>query len=538
MVFKYKDCLLIYLIFAKNLFIKITNMLNSGGKKTFKFLCIISLFVSFFIFFSSQTVTAQNPILDSTLSRAKQLRNQKQFKEAIAILGNFEKKYPGNLWIEQLYAQTLFWMKRYNESSIIYRRALRYHPNNIDLKYDYALLLFDMNNFDKAREMLEVYTHKRKNNAAAEALLGKLFFWHNDYTKSLTHLSIAKKLNPNNKRINNLYLEVKRIISPQLEVDGNYTFDTQPLDAYGGQLYYSWQKSKAIDLQLSTYFTHYKYDNNSNNFAGFLLGNKFHINKIGMQVILMGGTYFGVSNKSTHFQGNISILQKIKKYFFYHMSLNRTFYDYTVTSVKSPLMINQITFEAGYKKPSGWDINAGIRSQFFPDTNYVNAYYAWILSKPLKFYEIDISLGYAFNYMDSEHDRYTTKEDIMHIEANGSSSNIEGIYNPYFTPLEQFSNSVLLNLTYNISNDVRFTAHASIGLYSKTLAPGFALDDSNPNKPVIIKYFAKVNYTPLDIGASFNAYLSDKLNLNVSYTFLQTYYYNSNRFIVGIKFYF
>ncbi len=141
--------------------------------------------------------------------------------------------------------------------------------------------------------------------------------------------------------------------------------------------------------------------------------------------------------------------------------------------------------------------------------------------------------------MDSKEDRFETKlpsEKI--IAANNPDVLIDGVYNPYFTPLNQFSNSVLANLFYNFSANAQLSAHASVGIYSRTLAPGFNLDNTNRNRPEVVKTYTKQSFTPMDIGADFRADLSDKLTLNLSYTYLQTYYYNASQFRLGLKFYF
>ncbi len=494
---------------------------------------------SFIIILLSAPLSAQNTLVDNTLKVAKQLRNQKRFMDAAAILGDFEKKYPGNLWVEQLYAQTLYWMKDYQQADEIYRRALQYHPDNVDLKYEYALLLFDMKNFDKARQILASYSRSVKNNPAAEAMLGKLYYWNQDYKQALAHLKQARLLNPRNKEVLKLYREVFRIISPQLEVKGFYTDDTQPMDSYGGGVDFSWFASPKFDLQVSTNFHRYDKDAIPNTILGFLVGNRFHFNKSGTRITILGGAYYGNLDQSVKWQGRFEIRQKLGKYLWTNLSAERALYDYTLASVVSPLMINQYGLSLGYHKSKGWSGLAGIRSQFFPDDNYVNAYYFWFLSKPLVFSEFGISLGYAFNYMDSKEDRFETKlptEQI--IAANNPDVIIDGVYNPYFTPLNQFSNSILANIFFNFSANAQLSAHASIGVYSRTLAPGFSIDNSNQNRPEVIKTYTKQSFIPMDIGADFHADLSDKLALNLSYSYLQTYYYNANQFRLGLKFYF
>ncbi len=493
----------------------------------------------FMIMIAFVPVNAQNKLLDNTLEVAKQLRNQKRFADASAILGDFEKKYPGNLWVEQLYAQTLFWLKDYQSAEEIYQRALHYHPDNADLKYEYALLLANMKKFDEARQLLTSYTRLVNNNATAEALLGKLYYWNLDYKQALTHLKQAKILNPQNSEIASLYREVYRLISPQLDMYSSYKNDTQPLKSYGGGADFSAYISPAIDLHLSGNTRQYAYGGVINTFFTFLAGNRFHLNKTGTQITLLGGAVYGNTDQSVQWQGKLLLRQKLGKYLQTSFSAAHMLYDYTLGSLKYPFMINQYNLDMGYDKPGAWSGRLGIRSQFFPDENYVNAYFLWFLSKPLHFSEFDFRLGYAFNYMDSKEDRFLMSSNPADILAsNNPDIQIDGAYVPYYTPQNQFSNSLIAHLSYQVSKNSQFIAHASIGLYSKTLATGFYLDNSTQNQPQILQTYGTVGYTPVDVGADFHADLSDKLTLSFSYSYLKTYYYNLNQLQLGLKFYF
>ena len=493
----------------------------------------------FLILLITTPLLAQNPLLDSTLSISKQLRNEKKFNEAAEVLGHFEKKFPGNLWVEQLYAQTLYWLHDYRQADIIYTRALRYHPDNAEIKYEYALLLFDQKHFDKARQLLEAYTKTVQNNANAEALLGKLYYWKFDYKKAIVHLKNAVELSPKEVESRRLYREVLRIISPQLTLNGNYLWDTQPLHAVGMDIGFQWYKNPFADLQLFTESKYYYQISNPVTVSGFLIGNRFHFDKLKMQIALLGGAYFSTSDNSAKWRGKIALQQKFGKHFWYQLSAKRSLYDNTILSLSQPLMVNQYDVGLNYEKENGWSGKLGVRAQFFPDSNNVNAYYLWFLSKPVKFAGFQLSLGYAFNYMNAKESRFVPKYDLNEIiEKYDSTTTISGIYDSYFTPLNQMSNSLLANLSYGFSKHSVLSLHASVAVYAKTDAPGFYLDKDNEGNTEIVSSTYRVSYHPLDVGASFQTDFSDKLTLNLSYTYLKTYYYNTNRIHVGLKFYF
>jgi hypothetical protein len=177
---------------------------------------------------------------------------------------------------------------------------------------------------------------------------------------------------------------------------------------------------------------------------------------------------------------------------------------------------------------------AGARYQFFPDENWVSAFYAWFLSKPLRFSGFNLAFGYAFNYMDSKEDRFEPKTGLQAGNGqNGISNTVEGVYVPYYTPHNQYANSVLVNFNYHFSSYTAVYGHASVGVYSKTYAPGYTLGGGTYTKT-----FAYQNYTPLDLGLRFQTDISRKAALSLGYTFLQTYYYKSHAVNFVFRYYF
>ncbi len=490
----------------------------------------ILLLVLFSIMLISNA-SAQNTWVTNTLTKARKLRNEKKFGEAATVLGNFEKKYPGNLWIEQMYAQTLFWMKDYRQSEVIYKRAIGFHPDNLELKYDYATMLFAEDKLEQAKKQLLVYSQSKNDNAGAEALLGKIFYYQSQFKNAETHLQRAVQLNPGNKEIIKLYRQVFRIVSPQLLLNAGYMKDDQPLQSFGSALKFQWYISDMLNFDVSGSAFNYTDIPNTGIITSAEIGNRFHFRKAGLELRLAGAWFYANSNKTYDWGGTVQLNKKLGKLFNVALGARRTNYTYTIASVNNNLlMINQFSLDFTAGKPNSWNGMAGARYQFFPDNNYVNAFYAWFLSKPLHFSNFNLAFGYAFNFMNSKEDRFVLKAANTTRGSNGT----EGIYVPYYTPHNQYANSILVNLNYHAGAYSVFYGHASVGVYSKTYAPGFSL--SNNGTPE--KTYAYQKYTPLDLGLRFQTDISRKVTLSLDYTYLQTYYYNSHNVNFIFRFYF
>ncbi|NOX87259.1 MAG: tetratricopeptide repeat protein [Chlorobi bacterium] len=482
---------------------------------------------------------AQNTLVTNTLIKAKQLRNEKRFSEAVAVLGNFEKKYPGDIRIERIYAQTLFWLKDYRRAEVIYKRAIGFHPENMDVRYEYAIMLFAENKLDQAKEQLLVYTRNKQDNAGAASLLGRIFYYQSQFKNAEKYLGRAVQLNPNDKGTEELYREVFRIISPQLLLSAEYKNDDQPLQSFGSALKFQWYVSDLLDFDVSGDASMFTKIPNTGLISSAGIGNHFNFRKAGLELRLAGSWFYANSDKTYDWGGTVQLDKRFKKSFRIALKAERTNYTYTIASVDNNLlMINQFSLNFTAGKAKSWNGMAGARYQFFPDNNYVNAFYAWFLSRPINLSGFKLSFGYAFNYMDSKEDRFVSKDVGARMISGNNGSNqstvVDGIYVPYYTPHNQYANSVLVNFNFHVTPYVVFYGHASVGVYSKTNAPGFSLS----NNGTLEKTFAYQSYTPLDLGLSFLADISRKTELNLSYSYLQTYYYNGHNVNFGFRFYF
>ncbi len=494
-------------------------------------------FVIIFLIIAS-LANAQNQLVTNTLDQAKQFRNDHKFEEAAAVLESFENTYPGNIWIERLYAQTLYWIQDIEGASVIYERAIGYHPEDMAVKYEYALMLFDLNDFEKARGLLLEYVEGQQYAGEAEALLAKINYYLADFKTADRHLEAALALHPDDPELLQIKREIQRIIRPNLDLGGDYIIDQQPMQVFGPDLKFNWYRSNILDFTVSGNLFKYADIPNPNIISSLLLTNRFHINKSRLKIHLSAGGFYSNLGKDFDWAGSFQLVNEFKSTLKIDLKAERTNYSYTISSAQSLLMTNQLTFNVSLGKQNAWNGLAGSQIVFFPDDNYVTSYYVWVLSRPITFSAFKLSLGYAFSYMNAHEDRFepsTTVEQIVEDEAYDEK--IEGIYNPYYTPINQINNSLLLNLSFQPSSSTLFHAHASAGLYSLIDGPYFFVDYDNNNMLNIEKGFATQNYIPMDFGVTYRQELSEKLELNTSYRYLSTYYFVSHNFNLGFRLY-
>lgn len=494
-----------------------------------------------FLLLLSLSNMAQSDLLLKTIDSANQLRDAGNFEKAALVLNNFNTTYPGNSWILRLQAETLFWMKNYSQSALVYEEAINFYPDDLDIKYEYAIMLFEWGKYEQAKSLLETYTSNNPDVAGAESLLGATDFYLGNFKDAEKHLEISLKLNPGDEKTKEIYQQVSLITKPWLQALLAYSDDSQPLKNWVPAIQSGWYHSNLLSLSFLINFQNLSSDSLLSNRFNFQVSNNFNFAKTGISATVSAGTFYTSVNQSYDYTWGVSLQKIINKHLFIRAIAERSPYTYTVASIVNPFARNQYSFSVAWEKPKSWNANAGYIGEYFPDTNNVQTAYAWVLSPSFSFSIFDLNLGYSINYANAKESRYVPEQSTEEIINNfEEGATIAGVYNPYFTPNQQFVNSALANLFIKPSKNILVKLHAGVGFYAHTQNPYFYLDNmGNGNGNTIVKEgFYGETYTPLDLGINFNANLTEKIILNLSYAYLKTFYFNSNNFLFSLKFYF
>ncbi len=501
-------------------------------KKTIKIIALFGLLLT------ATTILAQNNLLTSTLDSAKALRDAGKYQQAVKVLQTFDNKYPDNYWVLQLYAETLFWMKEYEEADHVYRRSIRVYPDNYELKYEYALFLYDRGDYKNAHELLLLYNEKYPDITEVQSLLGITGYYLGNFKAAKVFLESSLKKNPNDKFTRKIYTEVSHIVNPWFKGDFLYTKDSQPMSLLMPQLSGGWYHSHLLNLSFKVNYQSFSADSLTSDMSGFSLQNSFIIPNAGFKAVVGLGGFYTAINNTMDITWQLQIDKRLTKNLHIKAGGERSPYTYTVSSIAKPFLRNRYSASLSWETENNVNANIGYIGEFFPDTNQVHTAYAWVLSPTFKFSVFRVNAGYAFNYSNAGESRFVSEQPLDDILTDyDSTKQITGVYNPYFTPNNQFSNSLLVNLYVVPSDRVNIKLHASVGVFSRAMNPYLYLDKRN-GKTIINEGFYQEKFTPLDIGFDLNANLSDKIILNLSYQYLQTFYYNTNNFNVGLKIYF
>jgi tetratricopeptide (TPR) repeat protein len=498
----------------------------------------INITVLLLLLFTATNSMAQSNLLNSTLDSARNLRNNGHFDEAVKTLEAFNAQHPDNTWLLQLYAETLFWLKDYEKADSVYRRAIEVYPNNFELKYEYALFLFDRGNYEETRSLLTLYVENRPDNPGAESMLGIANYYLGNFKDAENHLNKSLALNPSDQKTKQVYSEVSHVVKPWIKGSVLYTDDSQPMSQWKPSVAGGWYQSHFINLSFAADFRNFSEDSTHSSMAGFTILNHFAFPKAGFNAAVSAGGFYTFINKAVDFTWSIQLDKTFLKNLHLKAGGEHSPYTYTIASIRNPFLRNRFNFSLSWETTQSWNADLGYIGEYFPDDNSVQTTYFWFLSPSMKFSVFSANIGYAFNYADAKESRYVSEQSLQEIvEDYQPDKKITGVYNPYFTPNNQFSNSVLANVYIHPSLSTSIKLHASVGVYARAMNPYLYLGKKNGNT-IIKEEFYQEKFTPLDLGINFNADLSESIMLNFSYQYLQTFYYNSNNFEAGLKIYF
>ena len=321
------------------------------------------------VFFVSLSAFSQNDVLMATINSTKQLRDKGEFEQAAEMLGDYNSKHPGNVWIMQLYAETLYWLKDYKNAEIIYSYAIKMYPDNLDIKFEYASMLYDIGNYEKANELLINYTNGKPNVASAESLLGLISYYLGDFKTSALHLEKAIKLNPTDKRAIETLNSVNQIVRPWIKTGVHYSDDSQKISSItavvegGGYVSTFLQPGFHSDVQF------FSFDSTNNYQLNFLLSEGFILKNIGLTVKLTGGFNYASVTKNQNFLWGVSLSQKINNNLKIQAGAKRSPYTSTLASVYSPFLSNKFDVSLTYDKQNSWMLKTGYLAETFSDTN-------------------------------------------------------------------------------------------------------------------------------------------------------------------------
>jgi hypothetical protein len=499
-------------------------------KRIFKRLSLSIIILFTLLFACPQFVLhAQNT---DTLSIVKELNEKGKYIQSEYLLRQYYKNHPGDLNTQWIYAQSLYYSKKFKDAQKVYEDAIAWHPENYTLRLDYAQKLVEIGEIQKAEPILKLYLAYDSLATGALLPLAKIEYWKGNFQKSLTTLDKILKLNPNDAKAKELKTKVVLASSPWVNISTSLASDDQPVKQFSPsiELGRNFNRFKNLSAKLEAPF----FFKSSERYTAQMITVSNVVNFFQKGIEIRTGAGFA------HLTDNrISVLAKI----FLKKRLNKDLsvsfkaehipYLYNRENMDNSLMFIHYYVETELNRLKNWQFNANLDvNHFYSDNNLIYNLGAWILSPELSFSKASIRLGYGFRYSASRENRFVSQYSTNEIEAGNKLS---GVYSPYFTPENQIIHSAILSVNYSASKNITLGVNASLPIYCTNDNPYLYLSQNALNNTFIVKDFTNVNYYPVDINAFVSNRLSRKMALRVEYAFMRTSYYSSHYIGVSLK---
>jgi hypothetical protein len=505
-----------------------------SGAKGFSFLVLLyKTWIIFFIFcILSSPSKAQNIIITDTVEYAKEKAYEKNFTEADRILTAFNNSQT-NLNALQLHSQVLFWMKEFDRSIAIQQLALAAFPEDNRIKLEYGNMLFDMGRYKLSENLLNDYLIHDNVNAEALMKLAYINLWSGRNNKAKTYTTTILQNEPGNTEASIILEQIKNYTSPYIHLNAGVFSDDQPLTGnfkeFVGGWYHSWILSPVFSLKHNTATV----SDILYNSTWIQLMNSVNLNMGKTKFVFKGGVFNQENAVAT---GALYVTQKIAGNLAISAGGERRPYQYTISSVKQPLLQDFYTLSLDYNKNEKWLGKAAFEMQQFDDNNRVQTSYVWMLLPLIHKEKISVKGGYGFNYSTSLENRFILKDSSR---SNGTTpitnKQLEGVYDPYFTPQNQIVHSVLASININPSKNFSIALRSSIGVSAKADAPSFAVKQQI-NQYSIYKTYNIVSYNPVEAVAEINMALSPRFSLKTAYAYNSLFFYTSHLGSIGLKY--
>lgn len=474
----------------------------------------------------------KSPAVD-TFKQADKLLSKHKIRKASRLYSAYHRNHPKDLNSLWKLAQTKLWLGLFHKSDTLYSHAVRQNPGNDYLRLNYIHSLEDMGQLTRAEKMLSDMEYAGKDYSDMALLRGRLSFYQGDYREAAAYLRKSLSMEANSAEAKELNDQVAIARAPSVSLNVAYLTDNQPLDVLISTLKFEDYFSRYAIVYLIADDYHFM-QNGVSDAPWVRVGDKLFFPKAGLHINIGAGIMNFPVKHETGWSGILAFNQRISGHFDLDLSVDHVPYLDTKTSVDTNISATRESVALNWHLRN-WSAQAAFMNSTFPDGNSVSGVYGWGLAPIAQFTGCNFLAGYSISYSNSTVNSYTSERTLSEILANYTlNRNVSGIYKPYFTPNDLFTNSLLLQLNLNPSKNVSINLAGDIG-YGTINNPYLFLNNDKAGNPFIDKGYSVQSFTPANASATFNFRIARTWNLGLKYAYHNTYFFSSHYVSVGLQ---
>ncbi|MDB5222104.1 MAG: hypothetical protein JWN83_771 [Chitinophagaceae bacterium] len=487
-----------------------------------------------YIFFTVCHLNAQTS--PDTIEFARSKAYEKKFTEADRLLTQYNLGH-NDINALRLHAQVLYWMKDFNRASEVYEKTLVSFPDQHVVKLDYGRMLFETGKLSHAQLLLEDYRTYDSANAEVNILLARLYYWNGHIQKAKERVADVLKPYPDNPTALGILAEINTLTAPYIRLRGIYISDDQPLKSTDVEVEAGWYRSWLFNPGLHINYNHFTLPDSLFNSLWIQLGNKISFGNSGFSISATGGIFKHHANDNNAIlTGNLLLAQKISNSIVLEVFTAKKPYQYSSTSVRSPVIQNFSGVAVNLNKANKWLGRGAYQAEKFEDDNKIQTIYLWLLAPIINKKNFSLKAGYAFNHSNADRNTFTSVKSLNSvIQTTAAGGSVEGYYNPYFTPNNQTIHSLLASVGILLSDKVNFTSRVNIGVSASSDYPDLVLTKTQ-NIYSINKTYSKQSYTPIDFQNELLIHLSNQVTISGLYGYTKLLFYTVNQGAIQLKY--
>ena len=425
-------------------------------------------------------------------------------------------------------------------SFIYYEKLLLLYPSENDLRLEYAQVLFEKGLYEYSIQQLSEYSDRGGEHIIALEMQGNAYMWQARYIKAKAVLEKILRRQSDNPVAREGLRAINTIISPYLNITHQFRVDDQPLQSHAGALELKMYRNQFLAPRLS--FQYFNFSSRvvlpPQNVVWWELGNRFHWLEANIFLDAGFGYYEDLGSQNDQWNYDLTLGKNWPRGFLTSISFNKSPYFTTLASIEQEVNVEQLEFKLS--RPFEFNLNgeaAYVYKRYY-DGNEGKNLYAYLMYSFLRTDMINIKLGYGYNYDDTRESRFFSTQSLEEVINSGVYDNIEGRYDPYFTPKEQTSHSVIANVQANLNSWIQLNVGSSISLYASSQIPYIYLGESSLGELELMREFQNRQQDVIELRAGLTLRPLDFIQIGLQFEYQDLFFYEQYNFssAVNIRF--
>jgi len=463
------------------------------------------------------------------LAVAKDFYNNQNFEAADEILSR-EAATKHNFYALWLHAQVKYALNKIKKADALYQQAISLNHDDKEILLDYGNFLLNNGNIVASRKILMEYNEYNPSNLKATALLAQADLWEGKMKSANQRISELDNKNYDPQEV--LYLKAYFDYLRKFRGEGTlYLYiDDQVVEYIGSNI--------SGNIYINRYFKPYAkvdarqfearrnpFTENNSSLLTAQIGNTSFISRTKTHVTLGYGLF--MSDFKNFNTWHLTISQTLTKRIKAEASYNTNPYLYTAIGVSQPFIYAEKRFDIAYEqKEKTYSKSGFIHWQFSEMGSVSTAYTYWLQSvysqKYFRFF-----LGYSLNYSSSSINRFRPIDDVN--EFTPVNEPLPGVFDPFFSPQNQWVNSALCKLKIQFKK-ISFDTQFSYGFYAFADNPTIFADVDNNGNYTSTKEFYTLYYHPIEVNLTLGYGQKNNERIFFVYDFRSLFFFTAHQF--------